>query len=112
MTKENVKKEIANLQNEFSDLMALFEDYANQSNAISSRYSEVKVYVKKRLTELEKLNKLNSLSKYQNSFLLPCIREVFLHCNARVGAKSKQELNSSIYDGDSYCRYWLSQLNL
>ncbi|WP_217540471.1 hypothetical protein [Vibrio metschnikovii] len=112
MTKDDVKKEILNLQSEFSELMELFNDYTNQLNTISSNYSELKVRINERLVELQKLDKLNRLNEYQRNFLLPCINEVSLHCNARVGSKNKQQLSSSIYDGQDYCGYWLSQLDV
>ncbi|HDY7997922.1 hypothetical protein BOO91_18765 [Vibrio navarrensis] len=111
MTKCNVKSELETLKQDFADLMALFDNQKQNMPSISRGYSEIKVRVNERLKVLEKADSANQLSETESSFLLPAIREVSLHCTARVGAKNLEQLSSSIYDGEDYCSYWLAELN-
>jgi DNA anti-recombination protein RmuC len=112
MTEIEVKSELEYIKNEFSILMAHFNESKPDLNYISERYSELKRRVKVRLTDLEKVEKSGKLSEVERSILLPAFREISLHCNARVGSKNSQELSSSIYDGEDYCSYWLAELNV
>ena len=58
----------------------------------------------------EKAKKNNRLNEYEGYFLLPCMKKISLSCNARVGSKDKSALSSSIYDGEDYCSYWLTEI--
>ncbi|HFG1940673.1 TPA: hypothetical protein ACGF6E_003467 [Vibrio cholerae] len=111
MTKINVKTELESLKKDFSELMALFDDSKSNISLISEKYSEIKVRVNERLKALEKADKANKLSQIEHCFLLPAIREVSLHCTAKIGSKNLEQLSSSIYDGEDYCSHWLTELN-
>ena len=111
MTKADVQLEIQTLGNKFGALMKLFDSNNSNLDIISEQYSQLKLNVKDRLAELQKMEKLGRLNDFGQNFLLPCINKVSLNCNARVGSKNKQDLSSSIYDGQDYCSYWLSRLD-
>ncbi len=111
MTKKNVKKELEILKSDFSELMDLFDNSHENSSLISKRYSEIKVQVNERLNFLEKEYKANKLNEIELCFLLPAIREVSLHCTAKIGSKSIEQLSASIYDGEDYSSYWLTALD-
>ena len=112
MSKEEIKSEIDTLRREFEQLMRLLDESLSNINSVSEGYSELIKRVNSRLKELQKLQNKDRLSDLEVAFLLPCINEVSLHCEARIGSKNTQELASSIYDGQDYCSYWLSQLNV
>lgn len=78
---------------------------------ISERYSEIKVQVNERLKFLEKKDKANKLNEIELCFLLPALREVSLHCTANIGSKNIEQLNTSIYDSEDYCSFWLTELD-
>ncbi|OQJ89561.1 hypothetical protein EM89_023145 [Vibrio parahaemolyticus] len=111
MTKNNVVSELEVLKNDFSDLMALFDNPKQNLPLISEKYSSLKTQVNERLKALEKAEKADKLNQTETNFLLPAIREVSLHCTAKVGATNLEQLSSSIYDGKDYCSYWLTELN-
>ncbi|MPX97955.1 hypothetical protein EHW61_15045 [Salinivibrio sp. VYel6] len=108
---EEIKTELQHLRNEFQSVMLLFDDFRRNVDEISRRYSQLKEQVKDRLKALEKLEKAQKLTKDEEYFLLPAINEVFLSCNAKVGAKDRLKLSESIYDAKDYCSYWLSELD-
>ena len=110
MMKNEVEKEIFELQIQFTELMRLFDDKEVNLDLISVRYSNLKQQVNSRANDLEKARKDNRLNEYESYFLLPCIKKVSLSCNARMGSKDKQALSSSIYDGEDYCSYWLTEI--
>lgn len=111
MTKMNVKTELENLKKDFSELMGFFDNSHANIAFISEKYSEIKAQVNDRLIFLEKEEKVNKLDRYEICFLLPAIREVSLHCTARIGSQNIEQLSSSIYDGEDYCSYWLTALD-
>jgi len=111
MTKKNVKKELEILKSDFSELMDLFDNSHENSSLISKRYSEIKVQVNERLNFLEKEYKANKLNEIELCFLLPAIREVSLHCTAKIGSKNIEQLSASIYDCEDYSSYWLTALD-
>ncbi|HEH9439785.1 hypothetical protein [Aeromonas sobria] len=111
MTIMNIKTELENLKKDFSELMDLFDNSHANVSLISEKYSEIKVRVNERLIFLEKEEKSNTLNRYEICFLLPAIREVSLHCTARIGSQNIEQLSSSIYDGEDYCSYWLTELD-
>ncbi|POG21504.1 hypothetical protein C2855_19635 [Aeromonas bestiarum] len=112
MIKSNVKEELESLKKDFSELMALLDDSKINISLISKKYSEIKIRVNDRLKALEKADKTSKLSQIEHCFLLPAVREVSLHCTAKIGSKNLEKLNSSIYDGEGYCSYWLTELNV
>ena len=110
MTKMSVKTELENLKKDFSELMDLFDNSHVNIALISEKYAKIKTLVNDRLVFLEKEEKVKKLNRYEVCFLLPAIREVSLHCTARIGSKNIEQLSSSIYDGEDYCSYWLTAL--
>ena len=106
----DIEKELTELKTGFAELMDMFDEFESNKTFISAQYSTLKQQVTNRAKELEKLNKSGELSPDEKHFLLPCIREVTLSCKARVGAIDKGKLSSSIYDGEDYCSYWLTEL--
>lgn len=111
MTKTNIKKELERLKNDFSELIELFNNSHENFSLISERYSEIKVQVNERLKFLEKKDKANKLNEIELCFLLPALREVSLHCTAKTGSKNIEQLNTSIYDGEDYCSFWITELD-
>jgi len=118
MDRNEISEKLKLLKEEFDELMDLFDTPKNGLNKqetldyISQRYSDIKSRVSEYHKELDKSYRSNRLNQDQSAFLLPAIREVSLHCKARKGSKNVQELSSSIYDGQDYCSYWMSQLNV
>ena len=110
MMKNEVEKEIFELQIQFTELMRLFDDKEINLDVISVKYSKLKQQVNGRVNDLEKARKDNRLNEYEGYFLLPCMKKISLSCNARVGSKDKSALSSSIYDGEDYCSYWLTEI--
>ncbi|MCG9770465.1 hypothetical protein L1D59_17870 [Pseudoalteromonas piscicida] len=110
MAKIDIEKELTELKTKFAELMHMFEEFESNKAFISAQYSTLKQQVTNRAKELEKLNKDGELSEDEKLFLLPCIKKVGLCCIARVGATDIGELSSSIYDGEDYCSYWLTEL--
>lgn len=117
MNRNEITEELNNLKSEFDELMPWFDtpkDGLSKQETlsyISEEYSDIKSKVMERQKELEKAERSGMLNQDESAFLVPAIREVALHCSARKGSKNVQELSSSIYDGQDYCSYWLSQLN-
>ena len=111
MTKTNVKIELESLKSDFSELMDSFDNSHENLSFISKRYSEIKVRVNERLKFLEKEDKAKKLNEIELCFLLPAIREVSLHCTAKIGSKNIEQLSASIYDGEDYSSYWLTELD-
>lgn len=115
MNQSEIKEVLIELRNRFENVFRLFdvpEDGLSPKEnlkLISSQYSELKEYVN---SYDEQLRKSKNLSDDQINFLVPAIREVALHCNARKGSMNKIELSSSLYDGSDYCSYYLGQLDV
>ena len=112
MTKAEMARYLSDLGTQFHELMLLLDANSESLSLISERYSDIKERVSNYLAELEKKDKKGVLNADESAMLLPAIREVSLHCTARKGSKNIQELTSSIYDGQSYCSYWVSQLTV
>ena len=105
-------KELTSWKSEFSEAMSFFRIEPNQKilKEISNRYSMLKQRIIERLKELESMSANNMLDEEARTSLLPAIREVALHCNARIGSMNKEELSSSLYDAEDYLAYHLSEL--
>ncbi|MEI5638979.1 MULTISPECIES: hypothetical protein [unclassified Pseudoalteromonas] len=114
MTESEIGEELTSWKSEFSEAMSLFEHAVDKKilREISQRYSELKKRIIERSNELQKADSLGKLNEQEKFLLLPAIREVALHCNARIGSMDKQELSSSLYDGEDYLTYHLSNLNI
>ena len=118
MEKHQIKKSLEDLRIEFKEIFRLLdfplEGLSTQENlkVISQRYSDLKDRVNEQLKELERRDRNNELSKDEQAFLLPAISEVSLHCSASKGSMNKQALSSSLYDGQDYCSYYSSQINV
>lgn len=118
MSKKDVANKLKELKDDFLTLLMLFDSPKNGMNKkenidfISQEYTVLKERINDKLLELEKRDKNAQLSQIELAFLLPAIKEISLHCKARKGSKNKSELSSSIYDGQDYCTYWISQLNV
>ena len=117
MNKAEITEKLNSLKSEFDELMPLFDtpkDGLSKQETlsyISRKYSDIKSRVMDYQKELERAERSGMLNQDESAFLAPAIREVGLHCAARKESKNVQELSSSIYDGQDYCSYWLSQLN-
>lgn len=117
MNRNEIAERLNNLKSEFDELMPLFDtpkDGLSKQETlsyISERYSGIKSRIMECQKELERAERFGTLNQDESAFLAPAIREVGLHCTARKGSKNMQELSSSIYDGQDYCSYWLSQLS-
>ena len=117
MDRNNISKYLKQLKSEFDELMPLFDFPKEGLNGsenleyISTKYTDIKTRVADYHRELEREESSKKLNRDELAFLVPAVREVYLHCAARKGSKNRQKLVSSIYDGQSYCSYWLSQLN-
>lgn len=115
MNKSEIKEVLIELKGRFESIFRLFDfpedGLSPKENLkfISSQYSELKEYVNSYNAQLKKSK---NLSTDQINFLVPAIREVALHCNARKGSMNKVELSSSLYDGSDYCSYYLEQLDV
>lgn len=118
VNKEEVTNELECWKKQFSEVLSLFdnpiEGLSTQTNlkVVSERYTELKNQVFEYDKKLEKAQKYGSLSEFEESILLPAIREVALHCSARKGSISEKELSSSLYDGENYLSYYLSQVDV
>ena len=117
MERIEIVETLNSLKSEFDELMPLFdtpkEGTSKKENLsyISEKYSDIKARIMDYQNRLEKEERSESLSQDEMAFLVPAIREVALHCAAPRGSKDERKLVSSIYDGQDYCSYWLSQLN-
>jgi hypothetical protein len=118
VSKEEVTRELNNWKQQFSEVSKLFdsplEGRSEEENltVISQRYSELKARVLEYDKQLEKELTNGMLSELELSILVPAIHDVALHCSARKSSMNREELSSSIYDGEDYLTYYLSQLNL
>jgi hypothetical protein len=114
MTELEIVEELTSWKTEFSETMALFEqgDDKKTLKEISKRYSILKERIVARNKEVKKAESQSQLNKQEKCLLAPAIREVALHCNARIGSMNKQELSSSLYDGEDYLAYHLSEINI
>ncbi|WP_188731796.1 hypothetical protein [Pseudoalteromonas gelatinilytica] len=114
MTESEIGEELTSWKNEFSEAMSLFEQAVDKKvlREISQRYSVLKKRIIERSNELKKADSLGRLNEQEKLLLLPAISEVALHCNAIIGSMNKQELSSSLYDGEDYLSYHLSNLNI
>lgn len=117
MNRSEITEKLKQLKAEFDELMLLFDtpkDSLSKQETLSytsQKYSDIKSRVMEYQKELERAKRSGILNQDELLFLVPAIEEVSLHCAARKGSKNVQELSSSIYDGQDYCSYWLSQLN-
>lgn len=114
VTESEIGEELTSWKNEFSEAMSLFEQAVDKKilREISQRYSDLKKRIIERSNELQKADSLGRLNEQEKLLLLPAISEVALHCNAIIGSMNKQELSSSLYDGEDYLSYHLSNLNI
>ena len=114
MTESEIIEELNLWKIEFANAISLFEQGSDKKaiKEISQLYSDLKKRILDRSNELEKADSLGKLNKESKYLLLPAIKEVALHCNARIGSMNKQELSSSLYDGEDYLTYHLSNLNM
>lgn len=114
MTESEIVEELKSWKVEFSEAMSLFEQASDKKiiKEISQRYSDLKKRITERSKELQKTDTFGKLNEQEKYFLLPAIKEVALHCNARIGSMNKQELSSSLYDGEDYLSYHLGNLNI
>ncbi|ENM5900777.1 hypothetical protein DX885_000855 [Vibrio mimicus] len=112
MSNFNVKAELEHLRKDFSELLTLIEHSNLDISQVSTKYSDLKLKVAHRLKTLQEAEKSNKLSPIERHFLLPAIREVRIHCSARIGSQDPEQLISSIYDCEDYCSSWLSKLDL
>ncbi|TGD70779.1 hypothetical protein E4634_20795 [Mangrovimicrobium sediminis] len=117
MDRNEIIQKLETLSSEFEELLIHFDQPKEGMSRmetvsfVSEQYSGIKDRVVDFRKQLEKDERDDRLSRDEEAFLVPAIREVALHCKARKGSKNVQELKSSIYDGQSYCSYWLAQLN-
>lgn len=117
MNRNEIVDTLKNLEEEFNELLSLFDapkdDLSKQEtlNYISTKYSGIKTRVVEYHDKLEKAEKSGKLNEDELAFLAPAIDEVSSHCKAPKNSKNVHALSSSIFDGQSYCSYWLSELN-
>lgn len=115
MNKSEIKDQLNDLKVRFEDIFKLFDSpvlgLTEKENLklISEHYSEIKDYINTYNTKLKKSKKL---SDDDVNFLLPAINTIALHCTARKGSMNKTELSSSLYDGQDYCSYYISQIDV
>ncbi len=114
MTEFEIVEELTSWKAEFSEAMTLFERDTDRQTLqdISKRYSSLKKQIVARDKELQKAESQGKLNKQEKYLLAPAIKEVALHCNARIGSMNKQELSSSLYDSEDYLVYHLSEINI
>ncbi|ELX4209572.1 hypothetical protein QJ367_004234 [Vibrio vulnificus] len=102
----NVFDELIGLKLQFDEVMVSLTQTESAISVCTSVYAHLKNSVK---TRRDELSRKKSLSFEEQSFLLPALKEVELHCVARSNSKNRQELISSVYDAQDYLSYYINQ---
>ncbi|WP_025539125.1 hypothetical protein [Vibrio parahaemolyticus] len=102
----NVFDELIGLKLQFDELMVSLTQTESGASVCNGVYAHLKNSVK---TRRDELSRKKTLSFEEQSFLLPALKEVELHCVARSNSKNRQELISSVYDAQDYLSYYINQ---
>ncbi|AWB66118.1 hypothetical protein C2869_06540 [Saccharobesus litoralis] len=107
-----IKKILEEYRQQFEEAFKLVDGANKNLKLCSEKYSQLKTNIGEHLKELEKRERKGQLNVHEQSFLLPAISEVSMHCEARVGSTNIFDLSSSLYDGQDYLNHYLSQLGV
>ena len=102
----NVFDELIGLKLQLDEVMFNLTQNEPGISVCTSVYAHLKNSVK---TRCDELSRKKSLSFEEQSFLLPALKEVELHCVARSNSKNRQALISSLYDAQDYLSYYINQ---
>lgn len=112
MTIGNVITELIAWRTEFLDAIKLSELGESREclGETSNRYGALKKKAIGRCKELQVRDSKGELNCVEKYLLVPAIKEIVLHCNARLGSMDRQELNATLCECEEYLADHLTEM--